>query len=163
MLRGGTRTGAPNKHLIFTDYLEQSPARTSYRILLVDDDERTRQLLRDILENFPDMRIVAEAKDGKEAVDLAILRQPDVVLMDVNLPTLDGIQATYSIKETCRRTLVIGLSEHFTPSIYTDMRTAGAAAFICKGELLAVHERILCALRHSTNKLTEGIGGGDFS
>ena len=131
-----------------------SSPRPRYRVLLVDHDERTYHFLRDILEIREDITIVGWASDGKEAVSMAMVHQPDVVLMDVNLPALDGIEATYSIKQTCPRTVVIGLTDHFKPAMYSAMRTAGAAAFVCKGEFLNIHELILYALRHSMNDLT---------
>jgi CheY-like chemotaxis protein len=76
---------------------DHSPQRLSvdpgspYRILLVDDDQGTRQLLQDILEKHSDVKIVGQAGDVKEAVAMAILHKPDVILMDIGLPYLDGI------------------------------------------------------------------------
>ena len=122
-----------------------------YRVLLVDHDEQTCQLLEDLLGIRQDVTIVGRASGGKEAVAMAILHQPDVVLMDANLPFPDGVEATYSMKQTNPGTVVIGLTENFNPAIYSAMRTAGAAAFVCKGELLNIHEMILYALRHAMN------------
>ncbi len=133
---------------------EQSPQRLSadqtsaaqYRVLLVDDDQGTRQLLQDILEKHSDVTIVGQAADGKEAVAMAIEYKPDVVLMDIGLPYLDGIEATHCIRKACPHTVVIGLTGHFSPPKYSAMRTAGAAAFVCKNQVLAIHETIMCAL-----------------
>lgn len=139
----------------FTDRSESTPpSKTLYRVLLVEDDERTYHLIRDILETFGDVSIVGRASDGKEAVSLAHVHQPDVILMDINLPSLDGIQATYAIKENSPHTLIIALTGHFTPTLYSAMRMAGAAAFVCKREVLGIHEMILSAMglakvRHS--------------
>jgi CheY-like chemotaxis protein len=150
----------PAKNFRFIDQSEYSdPPGLPYRVLLVDDDEWTCQLLRDILEIRADISIVGRASDGEEAMTMAILHQPDVVLMDVSMPSLDGIEATYSIKQACPRTVVIGLTEKFKPEMYSAMRTAGAAAFVCKGEFLSIHERILYALRHSMNDLAIHNGG----
>jgi DNA-binding NarL/FixJ family response regulator len=87
---------------------------------------------------------------------LAILHQPDVVLIDVNLPGLDGIQTTYAMRETCPETVVIGLAEQFTPLIYSAMRTAGAAAFVCKRDVFGIHETILCTLSGVALSLCHG-------
>ena len=133
---------------------EQSSQRLSadqtsasqYRILLVDDDQGTRQLLIDILEKHADMTIVGQAGDGKEAVALAIKCKPDVILMDIGLPYLDGIEATHCIKKACPDTVIICLTGHFSPPKYSAMRTAGAAAFVCKNQVLAIHETIMNAL-----------------
>jgi DNA-binding NarL/FixJ family response regulator len=133
---------------------DHSPQRTSadqrpssqYRILLVDDDQTTRQLLQDILEKHPDVTIVGQAADGKEAVAMAMECKPDVVVMDIGLPYLDGIEATHCIKKACPQTVVICLTGHFSPPKYSAMRTAGAAAFVCKNQVLAIHETIMYAL-----------------
>ena len=128
-----------------------SVERTSkYRVLLVDDDHQTRQLLQDILEKYADVMIVGQAGDGKEAVSMAIEHKPDVILMDVALPYLDGIEATHCIKKACPETVIICLTGQFSPHKYSAMRTAGAAAFVCKNQVLAIHETILYALRQWT-------------
>jgi DNA-binding NarL/FixJ family response regulator len=121
-------------------------ARSPYRVLLVDDDEKSLQLVRDILVQYPDVTIVGEAYDGLEAVALAQAHQPDVVIMDVVMPYLDGIEATLRIKDTCPRTVVIGLAGHFATKTYNAMRTAGAAAFMCKNQVLGIHDTILFAM-----------------
>ena len=133
-------------------WTEPSPQRGSadqapkYRILLVDDDRQTRELLQDILEKYADVTIVAQAGDGKQAVSMAIEHKPDVILMDVALPYLDGIEATQCIKRACPETVIICLTGDFSPPKYSAMRTAGAAAFVCKNQVLAIHETILSAL-----------------
>src|SRR5689334_13467203 len=127
--------------------LSANEGRTSqYRILVVDDDRETRQLLQDILEKYTDVTIIGQAGDGKEAVAMAIEYKPDVILMDVALPYLDGIEATHCIKKACPDTVVICLTGHFSPPKYSAMRTAGAAAFVCKNQVLAIHETIMYAL-----------------
>jgi DNA-binding NarL/FixJ family response regulator len=131
-----------SKHPVTTDPGPSSPCR----VLLVDDDESTCRLLRDILENYRDIAVVGQAGDGSEAVSLATLHQPDVVLMDVGLPSLDGIEATYRIKKACPRTVVICLTGHFSPPVYNAMRTAGATLHVCKNQILGIHETIMCAL-----------------
>lgn len=138
---------------------EESPQRPSvdqaptsqYRILLVDDDQRTRQLVQDILEKHTDVTIVGQAGDGKEAVTMAIEHKPDVILMDIGLPYLDGIEATQCIKKACPHTVIICLTGHFSPPKYSAMRTAGAAAFVCKNQVLAIHETIMYALGQWTS------------
>jgi len=124
----------------------KGPRATPYRVLLVDDDEATCQLLRDILDHYTDIKVVGQAGDGREAVAMATVHEPDVILMDVALPYLDGIEATHCIKKTRPRTVIIGLAGHFAPRTYNAMRTAGAAAFMCKNQALALHETIIYAL-----------------
>jgi two-component system, NarL family, response regulator LiaR len=122
-----------------------------YRVLLVDDDQGTRQLLQDILEKHKDIKIVGQAGDGQQAVAMALEHKPDVILMDIGLPYLDGVEATQRIKKACPETVVICLTGHFSPPRYSAMRTAGAAAFVCKNQVLAIHEMILCTLGQWTN------------
>jgi DNA-binding NarL/FixJ family response regulator len=108
-------------------------------------------LLQDILEKYSDVTIIGEAGDGKEAVLKAIEHKPDVILMDVALPYLDGIEATHCIKKACPHTVVICLTGQFSPPKYSAMRTAGAAAFVCKNEVLAIHDTIMYALGRWTS------------
>ena len=123
--------------------------RGPYRILLVDDDERMCHLIGEILADCKGMSIIGRAANGKEAVDLTTRSLPDVILMDVNMPVLDGIKATYAIKDKSPDTVVICLTQAFTPSLYSAMRTAGAAAFLCKNQVFALPDFILSTLDQS--------------
>lgn len=102
------------------------------RVLLVDDHAMVRQGLRSILETYPDLVVVAEASDGMEAVEVALKQQPDVVVMDINLPRLNGIDATKRIKKDVPKTLVIGLSVHYSSQTHRAVIEAGASAVLSK-------------------------------
>lgn len=117
-----------------------------WRVLLVDDDEWTRRLWRDILESYPDMKIVGEAGDGREAVALATFHQPDVILMDVALPYLDGVQATHRIRKVSPRSVIVGITGEYAAPIHNAMRTAGAAALVSKDQVMGIHDTIAMAL-----------------
>ncbi|HWC51843.1 MAG TPA: response regulator transcription factor [Nitrospira sp.] len=147
----GTRSGfPPQEESSQRSSMGDAPA-SQYRILLVDDDQGTRQLLQDILEKHTDVIIVGQAADGQEAVAMAIEHRPDVILMDIGLPHLDGIEATQCIKSACPQTVVICLTGDFSPPKYSAMRTAGAAAFVCKNQVLAIHETIMHAIGQWTS------------
>ena len=108
------------------------PKPSCWRVLLVDDHAMVRQGLRSILETYHDLEVVAEAADGMEAVEAAISKQPDVVVMDINLPRLNGIDATRRIKKDAPATVVIGLSVHYSSQTHAALIDAGASALLSK-------------------------------
>jgi len=99
------------------------------RIALVDDHEMVRQGLRWLLEDHQDIRVVGEAKGGLEAIAMAHELKPDVIVMDVNMPGLNGIEATRRIVLDQPGVVVIGLSFASDPSVLAAMKDAGA--YIC--------------------------------
>ena len=103
-----------------------------HRVLLADDHALVRQGLRAILDGFPDVSIVGEASNGVEAVAMVDACLPDVILMDVNMPKMDGIEATKRIKDAHPSAIVIGLSVNDSTHIITAMKEAGAAEFVSK-------------------------------
>jgi DNA-binding NarL/FixJ family response regulator len=103
------------------------------RILLVDDHQILRQGLRSMLESEPGFEIVAEAMDVEMAVELAASVHPDVVLMDINIPKLNGMEATRRIKHLFPDIAVIGLSMHEDPKVEQLMYEAGASVYLSKG------------------------------
>ena len=83
-------------------YQENAPSDEPLRIVIADDHEPTRVLMRTVIE-LKGMQIVGEAEDGSEAVALALSHEPDVVLLDVNMPGLDGLGAAEIIRAACPR------------------------------------------------------------
>ena len=102
------------------------------RVLLADDHALTRQGLAALLAREKDMEVVAQAADGQEAVRLALELRPDVVLMDVSMPQMDGFEATSRITRQLPEIRVIGLSMYDDPGTEEKMRQSGAAAYLCK-------------------------------
>ncbi len=102
------------------------------RVLMVDDHPMVRQGLRAIVEQFEGLQVVGEAADGREGVRLAQSLRPDVVVMDVNMPTMDGVEATRQITASCPSIVVIALSVHNSPQVESAMKEAGAAAYLTK-------------------------------
>ena len=98
------------------------------RVLLVDDESLVRRILKQILAGYPDMLLVGEAANGEEAIAAVGRFQPDIVVMDIRMPALDGIAAAREIRIKYPKVKIIGLSE-YAYSYNTDaMERAGAAA-----------------------------------
>jgi DNA-binding NarL/FixJ family response regulator len=102
------------------------------RILLADDHAVVRQGFRMILAAEQDFEIVGEAANGKEAVELAERLQPDVVVMDVAMPELNGIEATRRLAESAPRTRVLALSMHKDSAYVREILRAGARGYLLK-------------------------------
>ncbi len=102
------------------------------RVLLVDDHTILRQGIKALMEREPDIAIIGEAGDGLEAVRLARQLQPDVVVMDVQLPGLPGPQATRAIRQACPRTGVLVLTMHDSSYTVFGMLKAGARGYLLK-------------------------------
>jgi DNA-binding NarL/FixJ family response regulator len=102
------------------------------RVLLADDHQLVRQGLRSLLRHEAGVDVVAEAANGRDAVRLAAALKPDVVLMDIRMPDLNGIEATRQITRRSAGTRVIGLSGHGTPELVGPMFAAGAAGYVPK-------------------------------
>jgi DNA-binding NarL/FixJ family response regulator len=111
------------------------------QILIVDDQPRARQSLRALLSTWPNAGEVREAADGQEAVRLVEDQQPDVVLMDIRMPEMDGVQATRLIKARWPQVHVVVLTLY--GEYEAETLAAGADAFIGKGE---PPDRLLAAL-----------------
>jgi len=101
------------------------------RVLMVDDHQLLRQSLRRAAEEAG-FDVVGEAADGEEGLRLAELLQPDVVLMDVTMPVLDGIEATRLIRQRCPSTNVVVLTMHSDPEVVRRAVNAGAAGYVVK-------------------------------
>ena len=118
----GRRRGAPAR--------EEAERRT--RIVLVDDHALFRLGMRHLLEREPDLEVIGEAEDARSAIDMAVDQNPDVVLMDLSLPSPGGIEATQRIKRQLPTTAVIVLAAAEDEDSLFDAIKAGAAAFILK-------------------------------
>lgn len=101
-------------------------------ILLADDHAIVRQGLAKVLENGANLKIVGEARDGREAVSKAYELKPNIVLMDISMPTLNGIEATRQIKKQCPQTKVIILSMHSHDRYIGELLRMGASGYLIK-------------------------------
>ncbi|MDL1910221.1 response regulator transcription factor [Chloroflexi bacterium CFX6] len=102
------------------------------RLLLVDDHEVVRRGLQMLLENEADLNIVGEASAGGEALDLVKTLEPDVVIMDITLPDISGIDATRRIKDAHPNVAVVVLTIHEDQQYFFEMLQAGASGYVPK-------------------------------
>jgi NarL family two-component system response regulator LiaR len=102
------------------------------RIMLADDHPLLRQALRDVLEKQRDFEVIAEANDGEEAVKLATELVPDVVIMDISMPKLNGLEATKQIKVSCPTVAVLALTVHSDNERILSILQAGAGGYLTK-------------------------------
>ena len=114
------------------------------RILIADDHGIVRQGLRMYLQLDPTLEVIGEAANGKEAVELAIKLHPDIVLMDILMPVMDGLEATAAIRRTLRDTEVIALTSVLDDAIIHQAIRAGASGFLLKD---VTAERLFDAVR----------------
>lgn len=114
------------------------------RILLADDHAVVRNGFRMILNATDDLEVVGEAANGREAVDLALALQPDIIVMDVTMPELNGIEATRRICEAAPRTRILALSMHKDGVYVREILRAGAKGYLLKD---SGEDDLLTALR----------------
>jgi DNA-binding NarL/FixJ family response regulator len=121
------------------------------KILIADDHGVVREGLKVLIENQPGMDVVAEAQDGLKAVELAKELSPDVVLMDIAMPNVNGVEATRQILEENPDIRIIALSVHFDKHFVTEMLKAGASGYVLKSCLF---DEVLRAI--------QTVGAGDY-
>jgi DNA-binding NarL/FixJ family response regulator len=102
------------------------------RVLIADDHTIMRAGLRSLLEKEDQIEVVAEAENGRRAVQLAVEHEPDVVVMDVSMPDLNGIEATSQVLESLPEAKVIALSMHTDKRFVMGMLRAGASGYLLK-------------------------------
>jgi DNA-binding NarL/FixJ family response regulator len=132
---------------------------TALRIVVVDDHSVVRRGVRALLESQPGWEVTAEATTGREAVELAKQLQPDVVVMDLSLPELNGLDATRQILKESPRTEVLVLTMHHSEELARNVLQAGARAYILKSDadenLIAAVDSLRQHKPFLTSKVTE--------
>jgi len=130
-------------------------------VLLADDHRVVREGLRALLERNHDISVVAEASDGQEAVKLAAQVKPDVVVMDISMPVLNGIEATQQVIEASPSTRVIILSMYSTSEHIFRAFKAGAQGYLLKesagSDVVAAVRAVKEGRRYLTEKITETV------
>jgi two-component system response regulator DegU len=116
------------------------------RILIADDHALVREGLRTMLSGEDGIEVIAEAKDGQQALTLCRELHPHLVLMDVRMPVMDGLEATKRIKDEMPKTSVMMITMHENPDYLFEAVKAGAAGYVLKN---ASGERLLGAVRRT--------------
>jgi len=124
----------------------------SVKILLADDHAIVRQGLRSLLEKEPDMEVIGEAEDGRKAMQLVRELEPDIVIMDITMPNLNGIDATHEIVSEFPKVKVVALSIHSHKQFIAGMLKAGASGYILKE----------CLFDEFVQAIRTVIGGGTY-
>ena len=112
--------------------LLKSDAATKITVLLADDHNALRQSIRALLETQPDMAVVGEATNGRQAVEQARRLRPSVILMDISMPLLNGLEATRQIKKELPECQVVVLTMHENEEYLINILQAGATGYVLK-------------------------------
>ena len=107
-------------------------SKKNITVFLADDHTIVRQGLAKLLEGEPDLRVIGEAENGREAVEKVEKLKPDIVLMDIAMPMLNGIEATRQIRKICPQTKVIILSMHSHDRYISELFSLGASGYLLK-------------------------------
>lgn len=126
-LPSGSPNPSPSGHL-----QSYGDRHSRIRVLLVDDHALVREGLRSILDNSIRMEVIGEASNGLEAIDAARLLRPQVVVMDINMPKMNGIEATQRIKAEFPDMSVIALSVQNGMDVVQKMQVAGISSYLTK-------------------------------
>ncbi|HTZ84524.1 MAG TPA: response regulator transcription factor [Candidatus Acidoferrales bacterium] len=134
------------------------------RILIADDHEVARRGIRALLENHPGWEVCAEAKDGREAVELVSKSKPDVILLDIGMPNLNGLEATRQILATIPEMPILILTMHDSDNVVREVLRAGARGFLLKSDagrdLVAAVEALQLQRTFFTTKVSQMVLNG---
>ena len=130
-----------------TDNFKEGAMMSCIRILVVDDYGNWRRQVRLLLRGRPEWQVICEVPDGAEAVQKAAELQPDLVLLDISLPKLNGIEVARQIRQLSPHSKIIFLSQDNDPDIVQEALSTGAVGYVCKAhaqsELLPAVEAAL--------------------
>jgi diguanylate cyclase (GGDEF)-like protein len=132
------------RNRVETKRIEPDAAERAIRILIADDDPSIRLTLAALARREESLDLVGQAEDATQAIELAALRRPDVVVLDWEMPGGGGVRAAVEIREAAPTTRIVALSAHDSPAAQLDMSRAGAVGFVVKG---APDEEIVRVIR----------------
>lgn len=129
------------------------------KVLLADDHAMVRDGLNALLGAQPDIEVVGQAANGREAVNAVAALQPDIVILDITMPELNGIEATEQVRERCAKCQVIILSMHSTTEHIFRALRAGARGYVLKesagSELITAVRRVYAGQRYLSHKISD--------
>ena len=140
------------------DGAAQLARRRPVRILVTDDHDASRASLTQILQSVPEFEIVGQAVDGQDAIEKTRLLHPDLILMDISMPRLDGVEATRRITREFPQVKVIGLSMNSREEMQPRMRAAGASTYLHKSTSM---DDLIDAIRVAMHRDTAHAAPGD--
>jgi DNA-binding NarL/FixJ family response regulator len=121
----------------------------SYRVLIVDDHQVMRKGIRALLENDPAWQVCGEAENGRQAVEKARELRPDLIILDLTMPEMNGLEAARQIRNSSPDAKIVIFSMHESPQVRKESRDAGANAFVSKSalgdELSSISKKLLSA------------------
>src|SRR5215467_5098162 len=129
-----------------------APERRQVRILVADDHEVMRMGIRNLIESVPNWTVAAEASTGREAVELALHAPPDVIIMDITMPEMNGFEAAAKIAENCPQVPVIMFSLHLSEDVMGRFKTGAIRGAVAKSE----------AARDLLDAIRSVLSGGTF-
>jgi DNA-binding NarL/FixJ family response regulator len=134
--------------------MQDSKSAKDIRILVADDHPLVRSALRALLENEADIKVIAEAGDGEKAVELATQLMPGVVIMDISMPLLSGLEATRLIRAKCPNTAILVLTVHSDDEHIFGIMEAGATGYLTKSVFEAQIPRTVRAVANGETVLS---------
>ena len=129
------------------------------RIFIAEDHETVREGLKMIIASQPDMEICGEAGDGRTAIKMAQELQPDIVVMDVTMPELNGLKATKQLKQLCPQMKILTLTRHTDDGYLQELLRAGASGYVLKQSASTELLRAIRAISNGGNYLDPAIAG----
>ncbi|MCS7009089.1 MAG: response regulator transcription factor [Chthoniobacterales bacterium] len=142
----------------------QKIPRKKFRILIADDHEIVRHGLRNLIESEENFQIIAEATNGRDAVQLANQLKPDIVVLDIAMPDLNGIEATRQIHAASPNTRIVVFTMHETENLVQEIFRAGANAYVLKSDagshLLKALQAVIEGRHFFSSKVSELIFEG---
>ena len=123
---------------MLTGKTRDEASSSSKLVVIADAHELLRESMRSMLSHEPDLRVVDEARDGREAIELCRLHRPDLVLMEASMPSMTGLEATRTIKEEFPGTKVLIVSAYESVAFISEAVIAGAEGYVSK--LAPLHE-----------------------